>query len=872
MLGAALALTTSTVCAQTPTVRYAFSGNATDLSGNGRTGTPLGGATYAGGSQLVIGDNAVDQLQIPAAAANGLTDFTVTATVRFNTIHNASAAGLNPILSGANNTVPATTDNALLLTLGAGVSAWRMQINSIDYRFGYGAITPVAGTCYHVTFVRQGAVGRCYINGVAMINTVSGTTNAAVSTATITVDPGGLLVGQEQDFTGAFAPNIVGGGFQANQSLAGSLGELTIYNGALSAAQIQALARQTWTGEVSTTWTDANNWSYLRAPLATDNSVIPAAPTNQPTLSAAGTAADLTIDAGATLTQTAAGSLDLKGNLVSNSTSTTFGGATGFTGTVGKSISGTGTTAFANLGVGPNGLLDATPSGLSVSQVLGLQGNLTVGATPLLLRSTAAGTAHVVNAGGVVSGTARVEVYLNPTANATRGYRHMSSPVVSTPLNDMNVGPFSVFVNTTYNTSPKGLTLANFPNTFFYDESKVVGNDFDLGWQSPNSASDPMIVGRGYSVSMPALTPDFVGTLNTGNVGPLPLTNTFGGSNAGWNLIGNPYPAPVDWNKVRAIPGAIPATVTDGISVFKSTGLNAGTYLTYNNGLGTLPGGLIGVGQAFFIRVPAINSAAFTFTDAMRATPYATTTHWRAAPDARPALTLTLRNVAADLADQTMLYFEDGATAGFDPHFDAYKVGRSLGDAPTLGLPVAGEELALNGLPAAALTQAPVLPLRVRVNVAGEHEIAAADLRNLPAGLPLWLIDAEAGTVTDLTAVPAYRFQLDPAFDGARFQLQIGGAQPVATRALSAPLLTLYPNPVSAGRTLTLTLAGLDATAAAATVTLTDALGRIVRTLPLTATAGTVAAEVPVAGLPKGIYTLRAASSGQTQTRLVVIE
>jgi len=69
-------------------------------------------------------------------------------------------------------------------------------------------------------------------------------------------------------------------------------------------------------------------------------------------------------------------------------------------------------------------------------------------------------------------------------------------------------------------------------------------------------------VGQGYTVNLPATEPvDFVGTLNNG-----PLALTLGRvtpTEAGWHLLGNPYPAPFDW---RTVP--VPAGLDDALYIY----------------------------------------------------------------------------------------------------------------------------------------------------------------------------------------------------------------------------------------------------------------------------------------------------------------
>lgn len=95
---------------------------------------------------------------------------------------------------------------------------------------------------------------------------------------------------------------------------------LTVLFGQSAVAQTK-----TWTGTESTAWNAANNWSPAGEPAATDIVVLPAAPVNQPTISTVAVAQSVEVQAGATLTTVATGSLTIngsKGYLISSITYT----------------------------------------------------------------------------------------------------------------------------------------------------------------------------------------------------------------------------------------------------------------------------------------------------------------------------------------------------------------------------------------------------------------------------------------------------------------------------------------------------------------------------------------------------------------------
>ena len=113
-------------------------------------------------------------------------------------------------------------------------------------------------------------------------------------------------------------------------------------------------------------------------------------------------------------------------------------------------------------------------------------------------------------------------------------------------------------------------------------------------------------------------------------------------ADAGWQLLGNPYPAPLDWSTVAAAqrPGMDAA-----MYVYQSTGQYAGTYRSYANGVGGSP--LIAAGSGYFARVSAAGTpGAVNLTNANRVTTFGPQPVFgRGVNDVRPQLHLTLSTV-----------------------------------------------------------------------------------------------------------------------------------------------------------------------------------------------------------------------------------
>ena len=623
--------------------------------------------------------------------------------------------------------------------------------------------------------------------------------------------------------------------------------------------------RQNWF--LSSNWSNGVPTALLNATIFSGRPSYPVIPAGTPT------ALNLILSSMASLTQNG-GTLELHGDFTNNGTFTAGGGTVALVGTLNQRVGGASISRFWNLTVGMPG---ATLTGRAqLRRVLTLNGNLTTSNNPLTLLSDAAGTGMVANSGGVVNGRTTVQRYLTNSVSSAVGYRHLSSPVVSTSVADLTTGGFTPRVNPAYNAIPSPyMTAAQFPNVFGFDEQRggASNQNFIVGYFSPNSIEDPLVSGNGYSVNLAGgLTPDFVGTLQNGDLTMNGLTRTGNGGKAGWKLLGNPYPAPLDWDLVP-----VPLGMSNAISVFKNTGVGqAGVYLTrvsdgLGNGTGTLTDGYVAMAQGFFARVTGPGPVNFTFPQAARVTTYANPLHFRGAPDTRPLVKLTLRQqgqTQPDAQGVAQVYFTANATTGTDA-FDGASPAHNV-DVPTL-LTLAGtDELTVNGLPETSLTNGTTIPLLLDLPTAGTYELAVAQLLNL-AGKDVALLDRLTGTRYVLSQQPTVAFTAVKAGESRdRFVLTIGQRVTGLTEAATAAGFEVYPNPLKGTDQLTIVLPGVEAGQNVSAV-MYNQLGQTVWTNTLRSGAGGVRQDVTTR-LPRGIYTLQLMLPGGTKqsSRVVV--
>ena len=641
-----------------------------------------------------------------------------------------------------------------------------------------------------------------------------------------------------------------------------------------------------WSGFVSDEWSNAGNWIPNRVPTSADDVFIPGTYTpgsplaastfpgttptpNQPTVRSGQAAASVALNTGATLTLATGGTLNVSGDF-SNTGGTVAGGGTGRLALVGaqeQSVGGSALSTFPNLSVGTSPAAITGPVAIQSTGGLTLNSNLDITpGQPFTLNSDANGTAYVINNGeAVATGAATVQRYLAPNLNAGAGYRHYSAPVSGSTVGDLAASGFAPTLNAAYNTSATPPKTVPFPTVYGYDQARLgltnSSPEFDKGFYSPAALSDALAVGQGYTVNIPgSVLVDFVGTLNTGT-----YTRTGLGrgpqATAGYHLLGNPYPGAIDYTTVQANSTGI----ENALYVYKSSGQYSGSYTSYVNGQGANTGtNVLQVGQGFFVRAAAGQTGSVTFTNAARLNASDNTPFQRTTADLRPRLALTLRN--ATVANQTVIYFEQGATPDFDAQFDAHYLPATHGLA--LASASSTEPLAISGLPELNSTSVAV-PLYLAAPKAGTYTLAVDELLNLPAGYRAYLRDALTGTLTDLATTPSLALQLEAgAAAGGRYAVVFSTNQPLATApAATAQLVSLYPNPAHGAAWLLLPQA--LRTGPATPVVVVDNLGRTVLSQTLSATADLLA--IPLSTLAPGIYSVQAQTkAGVVAKRLVV--
>ncbi|PKD42978.1 invasin domain 3-containing protein [Rhodohalobacter barkolensis] len=206
------------------------------------------------------------------------------------------------------------------------------------------------------------------------------------------------------------------------------------------------------------------------------------------------------------------------------------------------------------------------------------------------------GLSLIANNKNVTSGelTYQLEIYGQP------GYRMLSSPIAA---------DFDNFLNGVLTQGYTGASLSGDlqPNVLWYEES-FEGTD-NQRWRAPTSASNQIVPGRGYFVYMfgdvesdnryndplPYLL-DVNGLENEGTGGQIDLNVTYTAeADTGWNMVGNPYGAAIDWDH----PSWTKTNIDPTIYVWDP---NTNQYLTWNGSVGDIDDGILAPFQSFWIK------------------------------------------------------------------------------------------------------------------------------------------------------------------------------------------------------------------------------------------------------------------------------
>lgn len=390
----------------------------------------------------------------------------------------------------------------------------------------------------------------------------------------------------------------------------------------------------------------------------------------------------LVIPSGATLTVPASRTLTLTGCTLENSG--TIGGTTGSI-----TVNGTGNITFD--GIINTGTLTTNTSsnvtvGSSATMTINTALNLTQVGTfktnnNVTLKGATTKTAYMGPVSGTISGNINCELYI---AGGFRKYRFLAHPFSTNQSLSLLTDDFDI---TGSGGSTNGFTStgSNNPSAFWYNTTNGDGATNDAGWTGFTSANggtgNNWVPGKGIralirgaktegldgnTYTPSAVTIDMAGPVNTGDF-TVNLDYLGSGNSLGLNLLGNPYPCPVD------ISGLVfnSSTSNDITKTVYWRNARTGSYQTDVISSGTAYP--IRAYSAFFLKTSAA-SASVTFTESLKLTTSSQSTFLGLGELQTPNFLRISALIKQEQYDKVDFYFGNQYSDTLDRVFDAHKL------------------------------------------------------------------------------------------------------------------------------------------------------------------------------------------------------
>jgi hypothetical protein len=253
--------------------------------------------------------------------------------------------------------------------------------------------------------------------------------------------------------------------------------------------------------------------------------------------------------------------------------------------------------------------------------------------------------------------------------------------------------------------------------------------------------------------------------MNNGDY-PVSLSYTAASSNAGWNLIGNPYPSALQWNDLWA-----KTDVGDWACVHFNGNdqcYNAATGTGWPNA-GDMANGIIPPTQGFWVRATSA-SAALTIPQSERL--HSNQSFYKGtAANIGVARSVRLRVDGNNDFDVVLFQFINGAQDNFDAAYDLEKRW-GYAESPNIYSMVQDDQYySVDARPVSDENQ--VYPVGLEVGANGIYSIKAAEFSGFEPKFDVFLEDRVENEFVELSEGTTYNFTADEGAEKHRFNLII---------------------------------------------------------------------------------------------------
>ncbi|MDZ7715672.1 MAG: invasin domain 3-containing protein [Balneolaceae bacterium] len=374
------------------------------------------------------------------------------------------------------------------------------------------------------------------------------------------------------------------------------------------------------------------------------------------------------------------------------------------------------------------------------------------------------------------------------------GWYALSSPVASTYNDLLDSIVTQGYPGAFYDSSVSPNDTLQ-PSVLYYNET-IEGTD-NQRYRTINDASDPIVEARGhfvfvfgdvqddsrYTNATPS-TLEVGGNEFTGSGSEVNFNVTYtAAADTGWNLVGNPYGATIDWDDSS---NWTKTNMDNTIYVWDHTANGGnGDYLVWNGFTGSLGNGLIAPFQAFWVKASSANPDLRVTEDAKTTGGIFRKQASTRKQDQNPVIELQLD--AKNLETSAFISFSEGASRWKDRQ-DAYRLTpftdtfleffSSFDD---------GTQLTINNLPR-KFGQTIEVPLFVggsegNQSITGNYTISWPNLDQVPSEWEIILIDQRTNEEIDIRRESFYSFDVRAKKNGGNNNAKVKGQYTVASKS-----------------------------------------------------------------------------------------
>jgi len=439
-------------------------------------------------------------------------------------------------------------------------------------------------------------------------------------------------------------------------------------------------------------------------------------------------------------------------NWIKNGTFNGRAGTVTFNGSTAQTLSGTGTTAFENLGIANTGGGVAISTGIYqlTGAILPTNGNFNTNGQVFTMISDASKTARIGQkaSSASLSGNFIIQRYIG---GRDTSYSDLSSTVQGATLSDWdNELPAISYVH-----SPP-YTLAS---AYTYDETLDT-------FLAVTSSGASLTAGKGFEVflagdfayaAFPNTTMDVVGIPNQGTFN---LSGLISNNAQGWNLVGNPFASNISWASVYTASGAAASGLYDFIEMYDYT---IGDWHGYTSGDGIE----IGSAQGFWVYgLPGATSLTLTIPESAKTT--TSNSSIKATTLTPPFFTLKISNDQNAFSHTFKVASSYEAKDGFDLKDLPFRPSPNKA-TPELYSVVDGKALNLNSFDLS--DDAYSIPLQTKAGFSGNYMLEAGGFDFVNEYQCIQLEDKLKHTFVNLRGKNTYEFEMTTTDNPDRFTL-----------------------------------------------------------------------------------------------------